>query len=41
MMAVPAKPLTTDANGKYVHEPVLPSDYGVTFTFPLGYYARP
>ena len=32
------KPLTTDANGKYVFTNLLPSDYGVTFTFPFGYY---
>ena len=32
------KPLTTDANGKYVFTNLLPSDYGVTFTIPAGYY---
>ena len=32
------KPVTTDANGKYVFTNLLPSDYGVTFTFPFGYY---
>ena len=31
------KPLTTDANGKYVFTNLLPSDYGVTFTIPAGY----
>ena len=32
------KPVTTDANGKYVFTNLLPSDYGVTFTIPAGYY---
>ena len=32
------KPLTTDADGKYVFTNLLPSDYGVTFTIPAGYY---
>ena len=31
------KPLTTDANGKYVFTNLLPSSYGVTFTIPDGY----
>ena len=31
------KPLTTDANGKYVFTNLLPSYYGVTFTIPDGY----
>ena len=34
----PVKPVTTDTNGKYVFTNLLPSDYGVTFTFPFGYY---
>ncbi len=32
------KPLTTDANGKYVFTNLLPSSYGVTFTIPAGYF---
>ena len=32
------KPVTTDANGKYLFTNLLPSDYGVTFTIPAGYY---
>ena len=31
------KPVTTDANGKYVFTNLLPSSYGVTFTIPDGY----
>ena len=31
------KPVTTDANGKYVFTNLLPSAYGVTFTIPAGY----
>ena len=33
----PVKPVTTDANGKYVFTNLLPSSYGVTFTIPDGY----
>ena len=33
----PVKPVTTDANGKYVFTNLLPSSYGVTFTLPDGY----
>ena len=33
----PVKPVTTDANGKYVFTNMLPSSYGVTFTIPDGY----
>ena len=33
----PVKPVTTDANGKYVFTNLLPSSYGVTFTIPAGY----
>ena len=31
------KPVTTDANGKYVFTNLLPSAYGLTFTIPAGY----
>ena len=31
------KPVTTDANGKYVFANLLPGSYGVTFTIPAGY----
>ena len=31
------KPVTTDANGKYVFTNLLPGTYGVTFTIPAGY----
>ena len=31
------KPVTTDANGKYVFTNLLPGSYGVTFTIPAGY----
>ena len=31
------KPVTTDANGKYVFTNLLPGSYGLTFTIPAGY----
>ena len=32
------KPVTTDANGKYVFTNLLPGSYGLTFTIPAGYF---